>query len=165
MNYKKKICKTCGKETYIFSHGNCKFCASKQYKPNPKSPDSLSFIMNEADRLFSQYIRRKDADKDGFVKCYICGTPIPWVEAHLMHYVKRDNKVLRYSEINCHAGCYTCNMFEEGHLTEYREKLVKEYGEYNIKLLEHTKSDRMDRYELTTKIEFWKNEMSKWTTS
>lgn len=31
MNQKKKICKTCGKEEYIFSKGNCKVCASKVY--------------------------------------------------------------------------------------------------------------------------------------
>lgn len=161
MNYKKKICKTCGKETYIFSHGNCKFCASKQHKVQPKSEDSLSFLMNKADKLFSVYIRKKNADKDGLVKCYICGTPIPWVEAHLMHYVKRDNKKLRYSEQNCHAGCYTCNCSNDGNLVEYREKLVKEFGEFNVKLLENTKSDRLDRYDLITKIEFWKNEIDK----
>lgn len=155
MNYKKKICKTCGKETYIFSHGNCKICASKQYKPAKKSEESLSYLMNEADRLFSKYIRSKDADKSGYIKCYICGTPIPWVEAHLMHYIERGNKSLRYSEMNCHAGCSTCNMTGGGNLKEYREKLVKEFGEFNIKLLENTKSDRIDRNFLTDKIALW----------
>lgn len=30
---KKKICKNCGKETYIFSKGRCKNCALKTYNP------------------------------------------------------------------------------------------------------------------------------------
>lgn len=145
----------------MFSNGNCKYCASKQYKPKPKLEDSLSWLMNEADRLFSIYTRKKNADKNGFITCYICGTPIPWVNAQLMHYIKRDNKKLRYSEQNCHAGCYTCNMTNEGNLVEYRKKLVTEFGEFNIKLLENTKSDRLNRYELTKSIEFWKNEIEK----
>lgn len=164
MNYKKKICKTCGKETYIFSHGNCKFCASKLYKSNPKSPDTLSYIMNEADRTFSLYKRLGEADKNGMITCYICKSKVPFTEAQLMHYVKRDNKMLRYSEVNCHVGCATCNCTNDGNLEEYRKELVKEYGESVITELEGIKSDKMDRNELIANTEFWKNVMSKWTT-
>ncbi len=33
---KKKICKDCGKENYIWSKGRCKYCASKSYKKTVK---------------------------------------------------------------------------------------------------------------------------------
>ena len=36
MNLKTKICKSCGKLTYIFSKGDCKYCANKRYAENSK---------------------------------------------------------------------------------------------------------------------------------
>lgn len=56
MNQKKKICKTCGKEEYIFSKGNCKVCASRDYankaseKPKKKYTIPKTTEKNKAKR-------------------------------------------------------------------------------------------------------------------
>lgn len=39
------------------------------------------------DRIFSEYIRRRDADKDGFVRCISCGRRIRWEDADCGHLV------------------------------------------------------------------------------
>lgn len=42
---KKKICVSCGTETYIFSKGRCKFCAQKEYnKPKKEKVDNSDFF-------------------------------------------------------------------------------------------------------------------------
>lgn len=42
---KKKICTTCGKETYIFSKGRCKNCAQRDYnKPTAEKIENSDFF-------------------------------------------------------------------------------------------------------------------------
>ena len=46
MQQKKKICKACGKETFIFSKGECVYCAKKRYvkKKTVKRVDRRKFF-------------------------------------------------------------------------------------------------------------------------
>lgn len=67
---KKKICKECGEETYIFSKGRCKFCASKTYKkPNQiskKQQENKRKQSSERDVYFKYHIERcKHSEETG----------------------------------------------------------------------------------------------------
>ena len=55
---KKKICKSCGNEDFIFSKGMCKFCASKNYKvpsttikPKKNKMDLDNFFIQKIEQL------------------------------------------------------------------------------------------------------------------
>lgn len=55
---KKKICKVCGNEDFIFSKGMCKFCASKNYKapsttikPKKNKMDLDNFFIQKIEQL------------------------------------------------------------------------------------------------------------------
>lgn len=53
---KKKECKSCGKETYIFSKGRCKYCASKESQ-NSKVLSNAG-VSSDLNRWFNE--RRKE---------------------------------------------------------------------------------------------------------
>lgn len=81
----------------------------KKKTKKAKSPNK-SKLRKKADSIFSTYIRLRDADKHGIVKCPLCGAKIFWKQAQNMHFIKRSCWLYRYDETNCHAGCYRCNV-------------------------------------------------------
>ena len=54
---KKKICKSCGNEDFIFSKGMCKFCASKNYKA-PSTTIKPKKNKMDLDNFFTQKIEQ-----------------------------------------------------------------------------------------------------------
>lgn len=80
------------------------------------------------DRIFSEYIRRRDADVNGYGKCISCGKIIHWKDADCGHYVNRRHLSLRYDEKNCNLQCRHCNRFDEGNMMGYAEGLTNKYG-------------------------------------
>lgn len=83
----------------------------------PKDYKSKSELLREADRLFADFIKERDTDKNGFVYCPCCkgkfkadavdsdGNKI----INCMHFVDRDVYSLRYDEDAAHAGHAGCN--------------------------------------------------------
>ena len=98
----------------------------------------------KADRVFSQYIRLRNADNNGIVHCFTCGKPLKWrghggndgSAAHCGHYIKRTKRALRFNEINCQVQCLRCNNFLHGNDGVFRRNLVYKYGEEKILYLE-----------------------------
>lgn len=133
---KEKLCNVCGKPRPIFSKGACQPCAhirnalAAREKENEKEIAliaGLPELIDDADAIFSKYIRLRAADENGILLCYICDQPVHWKQAQLMHYIKRSNLYLRWDEKrNCRPGCKTCNEFKDGNLIEYARKLELE---------------------------------------
>ena len=92
------------------------------------------------DSIFSQYIRLRDADENGFILCCNCGRRIHWAEATNGHYVKRRHRTLRWDELNCHAECGPCNMADVN--LGYSEYMASRYGPDVFRILEHRKDKR-----------------------
>ena len=88
------------------------------------------------DRVFSTYIRLRDADEKGYCRCISCGKIAHWKECDCGHYVNRRHMSLRYDEKNCNAQCRACNRFDEGNAVGYHAGLVKKYGAEVIQYLE-----------------------------
>lgn len=92
-----------------------------------KTP-SVSSLKKKLDRVFSEYIRLRDSDKNGYVRCYCCGKVLHWKEAQNMHFIPRQHMALRFSEVNCHVGCIKCNFYNNGNIEAYAVHLKKDYG-------------------------------------
>lgn len=97
----------------------------KRLKPTGSSP--LQKLDAQLVPLFSRMVRKRAADSDGFVHCYICGQPIKWEDAVLMHFQGRKNKSTRFNEMSCKAGCWECNDKPLGDRKNFAKKIDEEY--------------------------------------
>lgn len=78
--------------------------------------------------LFSEWIRRKDADEGGTVSCYTCGKLMFWKEAHAGHAIGgRHNAVLFDPEI-VRPQCVRDNVMLGGKYQVFITRLIKENG-------------------------------------
>lgn len=97
---KKKICKTCQTEQYIFSHGNCKQCASKNYKVNKVSEKQAT-----TNKLLSDIYKMMDTTEK---KCFFCGcTNKPLDHVHLIR--RSYSAELIIHPLNIVFGCRECH--------------------------------------------------------
>jgi hypothetical protein len=85
-------------------------------------------ITIKLDRVFSEFIRLRDASANGYVRCISCGKIDHWKEVDCGHYVNRKHLSTRWNEKNCNAQCRACNRFDEGNMLGYTKGLVKKYG-------------------------------------
>lgn len=116
------------------------------------------------DRVFSEYIRLRDSNPNGWVKCYCCGKIIFWNKGcHNMHFIPRQHLSLRFNEKNCHAGCVKCNSFNNGNIEEYVLHLMKDYGIdiiQNLRNMKHILTKISDT-EYKFMISYYQNEVKK----
>jgi hypothetical protein len=84
--------------------------------------------INKLDRVFSEFIRLRDASANGYVRCISCGKIGHWKDVDCGHYVNRKHLSTRWHEKNCNAQCRACNRFDEGNMLGYTKGLVKKYG-------------------------------------
>ncbi len=89
-------------------------------------------LIKKLDTVFSEYIRRKYADKNGIVKCYTCNKKAYWKGEGMQngHFISRASRILRWREDNCRVQCYQCNCMKFGQSFIFGCNLNKEYG-YN----------------------------------
>lgn len=95
-------------------------------------------MQEKLDRVFSIYIRLKNADHTEMVECYTCGEVIPWKQAQNGHFNLRGNDATRYDERNCKPQCFQCNMFRNGMPEAFEENLRDELGEEEFEDLMRT---------------------------
>lgn len=131
---------------------NSTFAAKKAapHKHKPKGTDAIDRLLGEgkvfkastlsaeksskttaleaADASFSQLVRLKAADDNGRINCFICGTSVYWSQAVLMHCEPRLCMSTRFSEINCQAGCASCNGKPNGDRSAFRRMLDATFG-------------------------------------
>lgn len=93
-----------------------------------KSKPTLKSLKNKAWKVFSEYIRRRDADEGGTVRCYTCGALYFWKQIHAGHAIPgRRNAVLFDAEI-VRPQCPRCNIFLGGRYEIFAAKLIRESG-------------------------------------
>ena len=90
----------------------------------------------ELDRVFSLYIRLRDADDMGMIRCISCGRKMPFRHFDAGHYFSRSHTSTRWDEDNVHAECIECNRFAQNHLEGYRENLIDKIGLRRLNALE-----------------------------
>lgn len=103
--------------------------------PKVKVTKKTDYV-DKLDRIFSKYIRLRDAMPSGFIRCISCGQIKEFDRFDCGHYYSRMHMSTRWDEDNCNAECSLCNRFSAEHLIGYRENLIKKIGENRFKLLE-----------------------------
>ena len=87
------------------------------------------------DKVFSEYVRLRDSDSNGYGKCITCGKVIHWKDGDAGHAINRAHMSTRYDETNVHLQCRHCNRFREGEIVEYSMALIKRYGQAKVDVL------------------------------
>jgi len=79
-------------------------------------------------KVFSEFIRQRDADENGIATCFTCGLKRHWRDMDCGHGIPRQHKATKFDERNNHAQCKKCNGFEEGEQYRYALNVDKKYG-------------------------------------
>ena len=91
---------------------------------------SLSSYKNKLWGIFSQYIRRRNADAEGAVACFTCGRWDHYKNMDAGHYIARSLGLATYfHEQSVQVQCTACNRFRHGNLTQFAIKLREKYGD------------------------------------
>jgi len=124
--------------------------------PKKKTPGQLK---KDLWKIFSQFIRLRDSDEFGMVKCCTCDTRKPWKYMQAGHFIpKAKGNAIYFHEDNVHGQCQQCNVFKKGNLIEYYPWMLKKYGEvYVNELRALAKTERKYKsYEYEELIEHYK---------
>jgi 5-methylcytosine-specific restriction endonuclease McrA len=78
----------------------------------PKKP-SRKTIVNNLDKVFSEYIRRRYA-KNGIAECVTCGKKDHWKNLQAGHFMSRKHYATRWDEDNVEVQCMACNVYRYG---------------------------------------------------
>lgn len=85
-----------------------------------KKTKTISQLKKLADTRFSRFIRIRDSDRNGMIKCITCPSKVHWKKAHNCHFIGRWNYKYRRDEKNCNAWCCSCNTYHsERHMKHY----------------------------------------------
>lgn len=122
-----------------------------QKKKRTKTSDRKKAL----DRIFSKFIRLRDADENGYCRCITCGRVHHWKEMDAGHFVKRDRNQVRFDERNVHAQCKYCNYRRKGEEAIYSVKIDQMYGSGTAELLVNLgqyRGKKLDPLWIETKI-------------
>jgi hypothetical protein len=98
-------------------------------KLNKPKKVTVTTIKNKAWSMFSTYIRLKYADENGYVTCYTCGVTRHYKDRmQAGHGIEGRNNAVLFMEEIVRPQCVGCNMFGQGKISVFTEKLIKEYG-------------------------------------
>jgi hypothetical protein len=93
---------------------------------------TLKSLKNKCWKLFSEYIRRRNADEGGTTRCVTCGTAVYWKECDAGHFIGgRTNAVLFHEEI-VHPQCKVCNIWKRGNYQAYTLYMLDKYGREKV---------------------------------
>ena len=88
-----------------------------------------SKIVKKLDKVFSQYIRLRNADSMGIAECVTCGKRDHWKKQQCGHFQSRKHYTTRWDEVNCQVQCAGCNVFKYGEQYMFGIYLDQHFGE------------------------------------
>ena len=91
---------------------------------------TLKYWKTKIDKVFHEYIRRRDADNNtGYCNCISCQKRIHFTESDAGHLISRGKLITRWDERNVYSQCRKCNRFEYGRQYEYSLQLGEQLSE------------------------------------
>jgi len=103
------------------------------------SPKGIDYWHKRLWKKFSEYIRRRDADKNGYCICISCGRMSHWKNMDAGHFIGKGSSLfLKYDIRNVNSQCGMCNL-NEGDYAGYREGMIRKYGLAVVEELEATR--------------------------
>jgi hypothetical protein len=111
-------------------------------------------------KVFSEFIRKREADQNGLNKCFTCGTVKHWKEMQAGHGIPRQHWGTRYDERNVQCQCRKCNCFEQGEQAEFAKQVDLKYGDgtwANLVVKKHFVKKRPSQKEIDELTKHYKN--------
>lgn len=134
----------------------------KKWIEKSRPTSNLRKQMLKLDKVFSEYIRLRDANSQGICWCITCGRPFRWNDGDAGHYVQRDRLATRYDEKNVNAQCKYCNRFRSGEQYIHGTEIDKKYGEgtaQKLILLSKIKGCKLDLYWIDIKLKLYRKKV------
>jgi hypothetical protein len=130
----------------------------KQYQNEIHDNDEMLDLKIDLDRVVSRYVRLKDANSNGMVKCYTCPKVAHYLKMQCSHFIPRTHLATRWLTDNLRPACKQCNEILQGNLEVYAKNLEAERKgtvEY-LNELKHTieKPTREELKQLLTEYQF-----------
>ena len=122
----------------------------------PRKPTRKGLI-KKLDTIFSEYIRLRTANKNGYVTCVTCSKTDHWRNMDCGHFISRKHISTRWHEDNCQVQCKSCNVFRYGEQYKYSLWLGAEKSEYLYKLSKETL--KLFDHDLLDMIEIYKKKV------
>jgi hypothetical protein len=99
------------------------------------------------DKLFSEYVRKRDSDHRGLCKCISCGKEAPAFggSMHAGHLFSRRYLSIRFDPKNVNSQCSYCNTFLNGNQIKAARGVERKWGTGTVDDLE-------SRMHITTKL-------------
>ena len=119
---------------------------------------SISKLKKELDKWFSLYIRLRDADDLGFVKCYTSGRYYHYKNIHAGHFMSRKCLSTRWCEINVQPQSIADNLYGQGRQYQFGINLDAQYGEGTAESLQikSRQIQKFSRVDYEEKISYYK---------
>lgn len=139
---------------------------SEEKQHRKKSTRSKPNLTKKLDKVFSAYIRLRDAMPSGYFKCPTCGRILPFEKGDCSHYWSRVHMATRFDEQNCCMECNYDNRMNSSHLHNLGKYLEKKLGKQGFDLLEwkHNQPKKWSDFELQAMIDYYTKEAKKLST-
>ncbi|MAN64042.1 MAG: recombinase [Parvibaculum sp.] len=109
-------------------------------------------LIKKIDRIFSKYVRLKNADHKGYCTCITCGKKHIWDsgQIHAGHFVSRRFLVTRFDERNVYPQCAYCNNWLAGNQYMFGKAIDNIHGEGTADklMILSKKTIKIENYEL-----------------
>ena len=128
-----------------------------------KKKKTISKLKKELDKWFSLYIRLRDSDDLGFVKCFTSGRYYHYKNLHAGHFISRTAHSTRWDDINVQPQSVADNLFGQGEQYKFGKELDLKYGEGTAESLQQKarQIQKVSRVEYEEKIVYYKSLVEK----
>lgn len=122
---------------------------------------STKWLQEELWRLFSLWIRQKEADDNGVVRCATCRAFRHWRYLDAGHYMSRRHLSTKFDETNVHPQCKQCNGPHGGEQALMARYIDQKHGLGTAQYLEHKSriASHWTRFDYILKIEEYKSKL------
>lgn len=112
-------------------------------------------------KVFSEYIRLRDADENGFITCITSGRRVHWKEADAGHFISRRHMATKYNEKNVNAQSRHDNRFAAGKQFEYALAIDKKYGKGTAEklLIQSKQTCKLGQFEIDQMTKYYKEKV------
>jgi hypothetical protein len=125
---------------------------------------SISKLKKELDKIFSVFIRLRDATDEGLCQCFTCGKVSHYKTGMQNgHFQSRSFLSTRFDEENCQVQCVKCNVYAWGEQYKFSLALNGKYGEGKAEELQYLARTtlKISRIEYEEKISYYKSLVDK----
>jgi hypothetical protein len=132
----------------------------RNYKKKPKK-DERQKLIAKLDAVFSEFIRLRDADKNGICKCITCGKFDHYTKMDAGHFVQRDCMGTRWAEENVNSQCPHCNRFRSGEQFAHGQAIDRKYkpGTASLLVVKGKSQCHWELFELQKMFEYYRDQV------